>query len=124
MENHPLETSGPTAYSMPVRPKEIRPSGDRAMAISWEDGTEQILTFIQLRKACPCAACREMLEAGGEAETMDDHLQLRVLGKDTPSADPLLIRADWVGNYAIKLIWNDGHDAGIYNFDYLRELGA
>ncbi len=28
-----------------------------------------------------------------------------------------------VGNYAIKLLFNDGHDTGIYSWDYLLELG-
>ena len=28
-----------------------------------------------------------------------------------------------VGNYAIKLIFDDGHDTGLYNWDYLYELG-
>lgn len=27
------------------------------------------------------------------------------------------------GNYAIKLTFNDGHDTGIYSWDYLLELG-
>ncbi len=27
------------------------------------------------------------------------------------------------GNYAIKLTFNDGHDSGIYSWDYLLELG-
>lgn len=27
-----------------------------------------------------------------------------------------------VGNYAIKLTFDDGHDSGIYSFDYLCEL--
>lgn len=28
-----------------------------------------------------------------------------------------------VGNYAIKLTFNDGHNTGIYSWDYLLELG-
>lgn len=28
-----------------------------------------------------------------------------------------------VGNYAIKLVFDDGHDTGIYAWDFLRELG-
>lgn len=28
-----------------------------------------------------------------------------------------------IGNYAIKLIFSDGHDTGIYSWDYLLELG-
>jgi DUF971 family protein len=27
-----------------------------------------------------------------------------------------------VGNYAIKIYWNDGHSSGIYSWDYLRNL--
>jgi len=27
-----------------------------------------------------------------------------------------------VGNYAINPIWEDGHDTGIYPFDFLRNL--
>ena len=28
-----------------------------------------------------------------------------------------------VGNYAVRLIFNDGHDTGLYTWDYLYELG-
>lgn len=28
-----------------------------------------------------------------------------------------------VGNYAVRLLFDDGHDSGIYTWDYLRELG-
>ena len=31
---------------------------------------------------------------------------------------------DPVGNYAIRLVFDDGHDSGIYAFDYLAELEA
>ena len=29
-----------------------------------------------------------------------------------------------VGNYAIRLVFDDGHDTGIYAWDYLHDLGA
>lgn len=29
-----------------------------------------------------------------------------------------------VGNYAVRLTFDDGHDSGIYSFDYLKELGT
>ena len=29
-----------------------------------------------------------------------------------------------VGNYAIQIIYDDGHDTGIYSFEYLYELGC
>lgn len=28
-----------------------------------------------------------------------------------------------IGNYAVRLIFNDGHDTGLYSWDYLYELG-
>lgn len=28
-----------------------------------------------------------------------------------------------VGNYAVRLIFDDGHDSGLYSWDYLRQLG-
>lgn len=29
-----------------------------------------------------------------------------------------------VGNYAVKIVYDDGHSSGIYSWDYLYELGA
>ena len=29
-----------------------------------------------------------------------------------------------VGNYAVKLVFDDNHDSGLYSFQYLYELGA
>jgi len=34
----------------------------------------------------------------------------------------LIIKVDQVGNYALRLHFNDGHNTGIYSWDYLREL--
>jgi DUF971 family protein len=28
-----------------------------------------------------------------------------------------------VGNYAVKLVFDDGHNTGLYSWDYLYELG-
>ena len=29
-----------------------------------------------------------------------------------------------VGNYAVKLVFDDGHDTGLYSWTYLHQLGA
>lgn len=29
---------------------------------------------------------------------------------------------DWVGNYAVNFIFNDGHNTGIYTYKFLREI--
>ena len=37
----------------------------------------------------------------------------------------VLIRAvEPVGHYAVKLVFDDGHDSGLFTWDYLHELGA
>ncbi len=35
-----------------------------------------------------------------------------------------ITRIDPVGNYAIRLVFDDGHDSGIYAWDFLAQLGA
>jgi DUF971 family protein len=35
----------------------------------------------------------------------------------------LIMKADPVGNYAVRLNFNDGHDTGLFTWGYLAELG-
>jgi DUF971 family protein len=43
----------------------------------------------------------------------------------TFTADSFQIKAvQNVGGYALKILWADGHNTGLYSFLYLRELGA
>ncbi|WP_255992336.1 gamma-butyrobetaine hydroxylase-like domain-containing protein [Chitinolyticbacter albus] len=34
-----------------------------------------------------------------------------------------LVNIEAVGHYAVKLTFDDGHDSGLYSWDYLHELG-
>ena len=101
----------------------VRPSGSRTTAIGfrrrdartlsvlWEDGHRNDFDVRDLRLNCHCALCRE--EMSGR-----------------PLLDPKSVRADIaprtissVGNYAIQIAWNDGHNTGIDTFTHLRALG-
>ena len=42
------------------------------------------------------------------------------LGKENVSIDEV----EAVGNYAVKLVFDDGHDSGIYTWDFLYDLGS
>ncbi|MBE2226190.1 MAG: DUF971 domain-containing protein [Ignavibacteria bacterium] len=82
--------------------------------ISFDDGMEFDVAAEMLREYCPCAGC-----SGEEV----------LLYKFTPqNKEPLrpdsfeLVKAQIVGNYAIQLFWKDGHDTGLYNWQFLREL--
>lgn len=80
------------------------------MYISWDDGSESLLQLANLRKSCPCANC--IAEKLNKPATYIPLL-----------ASPQLTLRDikMVGNYAIQLVWQDGHDSGIYTFDKLKE---
>jgi len=101
----------------------IRPSGSRTMAIGfrqrdartlsvlWEDGHRDDFDVRDLRLACHCALCIEEMSG----RKLLDPKTVR------PDVSPRVISS--IGNYAIGVDWNDGHNSGIYSFDYLRSLG-
>lgn len=82
--------------------------------LKFSDGTEADLSSQQLRDNCPCASCQ------GEQVLLHEYVPLN---KTTVSAAGYqLDKAEPVGYYAIKLIWKDGHDTGIYSWDHLRNI--
>jgi len=95
-----------------IKLKQIAAIGDE-LAFAWEDGEETFLNLGNLRKACPCAACQGEPDVTGkvllpEVEYRENSFQLR--------------RYEIVGGYALQLFWADGHNTGIYSYNYLRNL--
>ena len=82
---------------------------DRVLDISFEDGAQFAIPFELLRVESPSA------EVQGHAP---DQKKL-VAGK----SGVRVTAADPVGRYAVRLSFDDGHDSGIYSWDYLHELG-
>lgn len=98
-------------------PTGLRLEDGRLLVIRWSDGAEREYSFRELREACPCATCREK-----RAAPAPNPLSLTVLAP--AEARPLgLTEMKPVGNYAYSIGFSDGHDTGIYTFDFLRELG-
>src|SRR5438067_3282383 len=99
---------------MRLEPTNIQQIGNE-LAIQWNDGTESYLDLAFLRRACPCAAC------GGEPDVLGNKSKPTV----TYSQESFgLSGFNVVGGYAIQPQWRDGHNTGIYSFDYLRRLAA
>ena len=99
-----------------LRPTAIRIDKPRQLlVIPWNDGITSEYPWQALREACPCAGCRTP-----EAAPAADLLQL--VFKLQPAKVARLEGAEVVGNYAVKLLWTDGHKTGIYPWDYLRGL--
>jgi DUF971 family protein len=88
-------------------PKHIKaPHGATTTEIAWADGVTCVYPNSVLRGYCPCAHCQGHggtieFVAGGSSE---------------------LREIQPVGSYALSFRWGDGHDTGIYTFEYLRSL--
>ena len=87
------------------------------LTISWNTGNECAYAFDLLRNACPCAQCRGGHE-NMSASPDDDVFTIPLMNVNASQ----LVNLEGVGNYAIKIEWGDGHDHGIYNWDYLYAL--
>lgn len=84
-------------------------SVSRLLEVAFDDGSRFELPFEYLRVHSPSA---EVKGHGPGQERL-------VLGKEN-----VRVRAvEPVGQYAVKLVFDDGHDTGLYSWQYLYELG-
>jgi DUF971 family protein len=91
-------------------PIEIRlRTRSRVLEVAYEDGARYQLPFEYLRVHSPSA---EVKGHGPGQEVL-------VTGKQ----DVGIRAVEPVGQYAVKLVFDDGHDSGLYSWNYLRELG-
>ena len=91
-------------------PTEIRlRRASRLLEVSFGDGRRYELPFEYLRVYSPSA---EVKGHGPGQEVL-------VLGKE----DVGISAVEPVGQYAVKLVFDDGHDTGLYTWKYLEELG-
>lgn len=100
-----------------------RPTGitanksQRELTVIWADGHASVYPFGLLRAACPCASCR------GGHENMGPEPDPHVFDLQPEEAPAnRLANVVAVGSYAVSIVWEDGHDYGIYNWRYLRAL--
>jgi len=81
---------------------------ERELSLSFDNGKSYVLSAEYLRVYSPSAEVRghgagqEVLQLGKELVAITD-------------VEP-------VGNYAVRLIYSDNHDTGIYSWEYLEEL--
>ena len=82
----------------------------RLLEVAFDDGQTIRLTAEKLRVESPSAEVQG--HSPGQRRT--------VAGKENVA----IVRIEPVGNYAIKIVFDDGHDTGLYSWDYLRKLAG
>jgi DUF971 family protein len=91
-------------------PTELRLDKDKRMlTVSFDDGQSYALPAELLRVLSPSA------EVQGHSEAQ----RVTVAGKKNVR----IVRIEPVGNYAARIVFDDGHDTGLFVWEYLRELG-
>lgn len=96
------------------RPVKLSRDGDEFLVIDWSDGQRTRSRWTDLRTRCPCAGCRE------EREQPPDPFKILKPNELVPLKP---VRIEPVGTYAYRIVWSDGHDAGLYTLENLRALG-
>jgi DUF971 family protein len=92
-------------------PTELRVNpAKNALSILFDDGARATLAAEKLRVESPSA------EVQGHGGTRPPPL--------TGKAHVKLSRLEPVGNYAVRIVFDDGHDSGLYSWDYLRKLAG
>jgi DUF971 family protein len=89
----------------------------KELTLTWNDGHISTYSFSLLRAACPCAECR------GGHDNMGSEPDADVF--NTPITDTKKTQLKDVvatGSYAISILWEDGHDYGIFKWSFLRAL--
>lgn len=91
-------------------PTEIRlRTRSRLLEVTFDDGARFELPFEYLRVFSPSAEVKGHGPGEGVLVTGKSEVGIRAI-------EP-------VGQYAVKLVFDDGHDTGLYSWKYLRELG-
>ena len=96
--------------NQPPQPTELKlRTVSRLLDVRFDDGSHFELPFEYLRVNSPSA---EVQGHGPGQETL-------VVGKEQVVVKTI----EPVGQYAVRLVFDDGHDTGLYTWKYLHELG-
>lgn len=103
--------AGAIDLTQTIWPTELRLSAERRiLAVSFDDGSQLEIPAELLRVESPSA----------EVQGHSPSERKLVAGK----RHVRITRVDPVGNYAVRLTFDDGHSTGIYSWPFLRDLGS
>ncbi len=95
---------------MTATPVEIKlRKTSRLLAVRFDDGKSFDLPFEYLRVYSPSAEVTGHSAGQGVLQTGKENVQIA--------------KIEPIGHYAVRLVFDDGHDTGLYTWKYLYELG-
>ena len=103
--------------SQPIRPLHLDLKKDRGLTVTWSDGRESFYPVAYLRRMSPSADARVLRE-----QMARNPLTVLPSSGPTPGAPLTATGAELVGHYALRIRFSDGHDTGIYSWEYLRQI--
>ncbi len=97
-----------------MQAKQIKIVDKENLLLKWEDDSETLLKIKYMRDECPCAGCK------GETILLRTYRppKLQMFSPEMYKIKNI----DVVGGYAIRITWQDGHNTGIYSWEYIRQL--
>ena len=99
-----LKAGSPTPTALTVH------SQSRILEIAFSDGAEFRIPFELMRIYSPSA---EVQGHGPGQEILQ-----------TGKREVNIVELEPIGNYAVKPVFSDGHESGLFTWDYLYQLGA
>lgn len=99
-----LQSDSPTPTALTIH------SQSRILQVAFSDGAEFKIPFELMRVYSPSA---EVMGHGPGQEVLQ-----------TGKRDVGVIELEPIGNYAVKPVFSDGHESGIFSWDYLYHLGS
>lgn len=94
-----------------MSPTKIKVRDKEFLDVTWSNGEKSSIKLSNLRNGCPCAICHAEKE-----EWSSTYIPLFTKEQLT------ITKINIVGTYAVGISWEDGHNTGIYDFEYLHNL--
>ena len=101
-------------------PEHIAISKSKGIRIDWKDGHHSEYPLAYLRDECPCASCTGAHGTEPQKTSYSQSQPANPFKMFTPTLK--MLHVEEVGAYAVRIDWSDGHNTGIYSFDYLRRI--
>jgi len=96
-----------------MQPIKIKILDGKYLQVIWSDETESKIGLQKLRELCPCATCLSERENQSKSYIpLIQKNQITVAGLEV------------VGSYAVKINWRDGHNTGICEYTFLKNLAG